>query len=61
MAGLPEEIYDPFIKPKVAAQVGMYTPLHWASYKGNHKVVWILLKEKLNPLDIDQHGNTAVH
>jgi hypothetical protein len=24
-------------------------------------VVWILLKEKMSPLDIDMHGNTAVH
>jgi ankyrin repeat protein len=35
--------------------------LHWASYKGHYKVVWILLKEKMTPLDIDMHGNTAVH
>ena len=56
-----EEIYDPFVKPKDAQKVGKYTPLHWASYKGHYKVVWILLKEKMSPLDIDQHGNTAVH
>ena len=41
--------------------MGKYTPLHWASYKGHYKVVWILLKEKMSPLDIDMHGNTAVH
>ena len=35
--------------------------MHWASYKGHYKVVWILLKEKMSPLDIDMHGNTAVH
>lgn len=56
-----EEIYDPFVKPKDAQKVGKYTPLHWASYKGHYKVVWILLKEKMSPLDIDMHGNTAVH
>ena len=36
---------DPFQKPKVASVVGRYTPLHWASYKGHYKVVWLLLKE----------------
>ena len=56
-----EEIHDPFVKPKVASEVGKYTPLHWASYKGFYKVVWILLKQEMTPLDIDQHGNTAVH
>jgi len=35
--------YDPFVKPKDAQKVGRYTPLHWASYKGHYKVVWILL------------------
>lgn len=56
-----DEVYDPFVKPKDAQKVGKYTPLHWASYKGHYKVVWILLKEKMSPLDIDMHGNTAVH
>ena len=56
-----DEEYDPFVKPKDAKKVGKYTPLHWASYKGHFKVVWLLLKEKLSPLDIDMHGNTAVH
>jgi ankyrin repeat protein len=41
--------------------VGKYTPLSWASYKGWYKVVWILLKQNMSPLDIDMHGNTAVH
>ena len=41
--------------------MGKYTPLHWASYKGHYKIVWILLKEKMSPLEIDMHGNTAVH
>ena len=26
-----------------------------------YKVVWILLKQNMSPLDIDMHGNTAVH
>lgn len=59
--GLHDEEIDPFQKPKIASQVGKYTPLHWASYKGHNKVVWLLLKEKISPLDIDIHGNTAVH
>jgi ankyrin repeat protein len=60
-AGGQEEHYDPFVKPKDAQKVGKYTPLHWASYKGHYKVVWILLKEKMSPLDIDHDGNTCVH
>lgn len=56
-----EEEYDPFVKPKDAQKVGKYTPLSWASYKGHFKVVWILLKQNMSPLDIDMHGNTAVH
>ena len=52
---------DPFVKPKDAQKVGRYTPLHWASYKGHYKVVWILLQNKLSPLEIDMHGNTSVH
>jgi hypothetical protein len=41
--------------------VGRYTPLHWASYKGHLKIVWLLLKAKMTPLDIEIHGNNAVH
>lgn len=52
---------DPFKKPKIASIVGRYTPLHWASYKGHYRIVWILLKEGLSPIDIDIYGNTAVH
>lgn len=52
---------DPFEKPKIASEVGRYTPLHWASYKGHFRIVWMLLKEGLSPLDIDVFGNTAVH
>lgn len=40
---------------------GKYTPLHWASYKGYYKVTWLLLKNHMNPIDVDQYGNTAVH
>ena len=60
-AAVGEEEYDPFVKPKDAQKVGKYTPLSWASYKGYYKVVWILLKQNMSPLDIDMHGNTAVH
>lgn len=52
---------DPFVKPKDAQKVGKYTPMHWASYKGHIKVVWILLKAGISPLEIDMHGNTSVH
>jgi ankyrin repeat protein len=45
---------DPaFRKPDDAKKIGKYTPLHWASYKGWAKIVWILLKEGMSPLKID--------
>ena len=53
--------YDPFVKPMDARKHGKYTPLHWASYKGFFKIVWILLKIGMSPLDIDMYGNSAVH
>ena len=56
-----DEEEDPFIKPPDASKEGKYTPLHWASYKGFFKVVWILLKYGIDPLDIDMYGNTSVH
>ena len=56
-----EESTDAFRKPQDASKTGKYTPLHWASYNGHHKVVWILLKENLSPTEIDMYGNTSVH
>ena len=53
---------DPFGKVPDAKKIGKYTPLHWASYKGHVKVVWLLLKAGLSPIDDqDIYGNTAVH
>jgi ankyrin repeat protein len=34
---------DAFKKPPDASKTGKYNPLHWASFKGHVKVVWILL------------------
>ena len=56
-----DEEENPFVKPMDAGKHGKYTPLHWASYKGWYKVVWILLKYGISPLEIDMYGNTAVH
>lgn len=50
-----------FVKQPDPKKFGKYTPLHWASYKGFYKVVWLLLKIGMSPLDVDQYGNTAVH
>jgi len=58
--GADKEV-DAFRKPEDAKKIGKYTPLHWASYKGFHKIVWMLLKQGLDPLKVDQYGNTAVH
>jgi len=35
--------------------------MHWASFKGHYKVVWLLLQAGMSPLEIDMHGNTSVH
>ena len=35
--------------------------MHWASYHGHYKVVWILMKEGMNPLLQDIHGNNCIH
>ena len=56
-----EEIFDPFVPPPDSQKVGKYTPLHWAAYKGHLVVVQILMNEKLDPTEIDIHGNNAVH
>lgn len=52
---------DAFGKVPDARKIGKYTPLHWASFKGYYKVVWLLLKAGLSPLSQDNYGNTAVH
>ena len=35
--------------------------MHWASYHGHYKVVWVLLKENMSPLVKDMHGNNCIH
>eukprot|EP00357_Protocruzia_adherens_P032550 CAMPEP_0115014392 /NCGR_PEP_ID=MMETSP0216-20121206/26047_1 /TAXON_ID=223996 /ORGANISM="Protocruzia adherens, Strain Boccale" /LENGTH=576 /DNA_ID=CAMNT_0002384115 /DNA_START=26 /DNA_END=1756 /DNA_ORIENTATION=- len=50
-----------FKKPKNPAEIGKYTPMHWAAYKNNFRVIWILIKEGFSPYDIDIYGNTAIH
>jgi len=52
---------DAFVKPKDAQKVGKYTPMHWASFKGHYKVVWLLLQAQMSALEIDMYGNTSVH
>jgi ankyrin repeat protein len=42
-----------FVKQADPKKYGKYTPLHWASYKGYYKVVWLLLKMGMQPLDVD--------
>ena len=59
--GHDDEPYDPFTKADDPAKTGKYTPMHWASYHGHYKVVWILMKANMSPLIKDMHGNNAVH
>ena len=56
-----EEEKDNFQPVPDAAKTGQSTPMHWASYHGYHKVVWILKKEGMNPLLQDKHGNNCIH
>ncbi|CAD7945206.1 unnamed protein product [Amoebophrya sp. A120] len=37
------------------------TPLHWAAFRGHLKVCWLLLKQKISPLEVDALGNTVLH
>ena len=46
--------------PDVSAVV-KNTPLHWASFKGHHRVVWMLLCAGFSVGDVDDVGNTALH
>jgi ankyrin repeat protein len=37
------------------------TPLMWASYGGNLRIVWLLLIDGYNPDDLDPMGNNCLH
>jgi|Transcript_11577 ankyrin repeat protein len=56
-----EEEKDNFKPVPDPAKTGRATPMHWASYHGHYKVVWMLMKEKMNPLLQDIHGNNCIH
>mmetsp|Transcript_4339 Transcript_4339/g.581 ORF Transcript_4339/g.581 Transcript_4339/m.581 type:complete len:106 (-) Transcript_4339:1139-1456(-) len=36
-------------------------PLHWASFNGHTRVVWLLIKFGLQPLEVDVYGNNCIH
>lgn len=59
--GDEEEEIDNFKPVPDPAKTGRHTPMHWASYHGHIKVVWLLMKEKMNPLLQDIHGNNCIH
>ena len=56
-----EEKKDNFQPLPDPAKTGRHTPLHWASYHGHIKVVWLLMKAGMDPLDQDIHGNNCIH
>jgi len=37
------------------------SPLMWASFKGHVRIVCLLLKNGLEPIDYDMFGNTVMH
>ena len=59
--GDEEEEKDNFKPVPDPAKTGRHTPMHWASYHGHIKVVWLLMKVKMNPLLMDIHGNNCIH
>ena len=59
--GDDEDVKDNFKPVPDPAKTGRHTPMHWASYHGHCKVVWLLMKEKMNPLLQDIHGNNCIH
>ena len=60
-AGDEEEKKDNFQPLPDPAKTGRHTPLHWASYHGHIKVVWLLMKVRMDPLLQDIHGNNCIH
>eukprot|EP01041_Mallomonas_annulata_P002322 gene2322-4515_t len=44
-----------------ANEVLKNTPLLWAAFKGNLRIVWLLLENGYSPNDVDSLGNNAVH
>ncbi|CAD7950846.1 unnamed protein product [Amoebophrya sp. A25] len=38
-----------------------HTPLHWAAYRGHLRIVWLLLQQKMSPIESDGLGNTVLH
>ena len=56
-----DEEVDNFKPVPDPAKTGRHTPMHWASYKGHIKVVWLLMKEKMNPYLMDIYGNNCIH
>ena len=37
------------------------SPLMWAAFKGRTRIVCLLLKNGLEPIDYDMFGNTVMH
>jgi ankyrin repeat protein len=56
-----EEEFSNIKKPRKAADVGRYNPLHWAAFNGHNRVVWVLMRKGFSPLDIDMYGNNSIH
>ena len=59
--GDEDEEKDNFKPVPDPAKVGRHTPMHWASYHGHIKVVWLLMGTNMNPLLQDIHGNNCIH
>lgn len=59
--GDEEEEKDNFKPVPDPAKVGRHTPMHWASYHGHIKVVWLLIGQGMKPLVQDIHGNNCIH
>ncbi len=60
--GVPQTVARDSMKPKAMDKNDtVNSPLHWAAFKGYLRIVWILLKAKFSPYDIDACGNTSLH
>jgi ankyrin repeat protein len=49
------------VHPGIHQQMGADTPLHWAAFKGNVRMVCMMLHYKFDHQAIDASGNTALH
>ncbi|GBG31130.1 Ankyrin repeat domain-containing protein 54 [Hondaea fermentalgiana] len=60
-ADAPRHVHFFRTQPRSRPKPGIYSPLHWACYKGHLGIVCLLLRYGFDPSSVDTDGNTALH